>query len=482
MELGKNKKDLDAKFIFNLIIRQLMQNISLRINDLKQAYQSGSISLREVIQTIDQSIRLQPDNGVWTYVVPIADILAVVDKLEQNTTIPNFQDFPLWGIPFSVKDCIDIAGLPTTDACPDFAYIAEQTNPAVQQLLDAGAVLMGKTNLDQFATGLVGTRTGYPIPCNPYNSEYITGGSSSGAAVSVALNQVSFAIGTDTGGSGRVPAGFNNVVGLKPTRGLLSTTYISHACRSLDCLSIFAHTVQDTWEVLQVAKGYDAKNPYSRQEPDPIQAKTYQPGKPFTFGVPQIKQREFFNNLDVEKLYDKAIATLIQMGGQAIEIDYQPFLAANQLLFEGPWVAERYASVGKFIEAHPESVVPITRDIILKAKDIKATDVFAGQYQLAKLKREITPIWSEIDCLLVPTTGTIYKIAEVEANPLGLNKNLGYYTNFVNLFDLSAIAVPNGFQNNGLPSGITLIAPAFTEQYLIQLGNHFQQKRSMQQS
>ncbi|NEP58676.1 MAG: allophanate hydrolase [Symploca sp. SIO2G7] len=455
-----------------------MGKISLEIQTLKNRYQLESVTLGQVIKNIYQAIQREENSGVWIYLLPIEKLLARVHELESIPTL-NRDELPLWGIPFSVKDCIDVAGLPTTDACPEFAYIAEQTNPAVQKLLDAGAILIGKTNLDQFATGLVGTRTGYSVPYNPYNSAYITGGSSSGAAVSVALNQVSFAVATDTGGSGRVPASFNNVVGLKPTKGLLSTTHISHACRSLDCISIFATTAQDAWKVIQVAKGYDAANPYSRREPDPACRKTFQPGESFTVGVPQVQQREFFGNPDVATLFEQAIATLIAMGGKVIETDYTPFMEVNQLLFEGPWVAERYGSVGKFVEANPDAVVPTTRTIILRAKDISATEVFEGQYQLARLKRVIAPIWKKIDCLVVPTTGTIYTIAEVQANPLSLNKNLGYYTNFVNLLDLAAIAIPNGFQRNGLPSGITMIAPPFTEQYLVKLGHDFRQQRGL---
>ncbi|MEL7227091.1 MAG: allophanate hydrolase, partial [Cyanobacteria bacterium J06576_12] len=370
---------------------------------------------------------------------------------------------PLWGIPFSVKDCIDVAGLPTSAGCPGFVYTATHTNPTVQNLLDAGAILIGKTNLDQFATGLVGIRTGYTVPHNAFSKEHIPGGSSSGSALSVAVGLVSFSLGTDTGGSGRVPAGFNNIVGLKPTKGVLSTAHTVEACKTLDCLSIFALTAEDAYAVFEIAQSYDPAHPFSRSMGEPSsRLSSYQPKQSFRFGVPRPAQRAFFGNADVEKLYECAIATLIAMGGTCKEIDYGPFLEANELLFNGPWVAERYASVGSFVGTKPEAVFPITREILSKAKKINAAEAFEGLYAVEKLKRKSQSLWNEIDVLAVPTTGTIYRIDEVEAEPLKLNANLGYYTNFVNLLDLCAIAIPNGFQTNGLPSGITLISQPYS--------------------
>jgi allophanate hydrolase len=316
------------------------------------------------------------------------------------------------------------------------------------------------------------------VPHNAFNSEFIAGGSSSGSALSVAVGLVSFSIGTDTGGSGRVPAGFNNIVGLKPSKGLLSTHRMVDACRTLDCVSIFALTPEDAWQVFQVAKGFDPEDPFSRHEVTPVgPLATYEPGQPFRFGIPAKQDLEFFGNGDVEAAFNQAVDTLTLLGGEGQEISYEPFLEANNLLFKGPWVAERYASVGKFIESNPDSVVPITRDIILKVKDISAADVFAGLYALAALKRKIEPLWDQIDVLLVPTTGTAYCSAEINADPIVLNANLGYYTNFVNLLDLAAIAVPNGFQSNGVPTGITLVSQPFTEAALVQLGTMFQKQR-----
>jgi len=446
------------------------------ILSLKQHYSTG-YSPQQVVKVIFERIAERGRDGIWTYLLSKDEVIERAKNLEQIDA-SELQQYPLWGIPFSVKDCIDVAGIPTSCACPDFAYRATQTNLVVQKLLNAGAILIGKTNLDQFSTGLVGIRTGYDVPHNAFVEDYIPGGSSSGAALSVAHGLVSFAIGTDTGGSGRVPASFNNIVGLKPTRGLLSTAHMVDACKTLDCVSIFARTAADAKTVLDIAKGFDRTDPFSRSESSPpLHLSSYQKDQPFRFGVPSVEQREFFGNSDVADLFDQAIATLIAMGGTCVAIDYAPFLQANQLLFDGAWVAERYTSVGQFIEAHPQAVFPVTRDVILKAKTITATAAFEGIYAIATLKRQIQPIWQTIDVLVVPTTGTAYRIAEVEADPLTLNANLGYYTNFVNLLDLAAIAIPNGFQANGVPAGVTLIAPPYTESYLVSIGSFFHQHR-----
>ncbi|MEM9162719.1 MAG: allophanate hydrolase [Cyanobacteria bacterium P01_F01_bin.4] len=444
-------------------------DIPFTLPSLRQQYATGACSPKDVVEAIIADLDARGDDGIWTYTLS-------PDRLRSQATDLAQIDpqLPLWGIPFSIKDCIDVAGLPTSAGCPGFTYEAAHTNPAVQKLLAAGAILIGKTNLDQFATGLVGIRTGYTVPHNAFSKDYIPGGSSSGAALSVANGLVSFAIGTDTGGSGRVPAGFNNIVGLKPTRGLLSTSHTVEACKTLDCLSIFALTAKDTQTVFEVAQGFDSTNPYSRPGGKPSdRLSTYQAHQPFRFGVPRPDQRAFFGNADVAARYDDAIATLTRLGGTCVEIDYGPFLQANELLFNGPWVAERYASVGKFVEANPEAVFPITREILLKAKEITAADAFAGLYAVEALKRTIQPLWEDIDCLVVPTTGTAYRIDQIEADPLRLNANLGYYTNFVNLLDLSAIALPNGFQSNGIPSGVTFIAPPYSETYLTGLGSAF---------
>ena len=452
----------------------------LTLVNLQTFYATGQLTPSQLVTTIAGNLASRGDDGIWITTLALEEMLARATELESIAPAQR-QHYPLWGIPFSVKDCIDVAGLPTSAACPAFAYEATHTNPVIQALMEAGAILIGKTNLDQFATGLVGIRTGYTVPHNAFSADYMPGGSSSGAALSVAVGLVSFAIGTDTGGSGRVPAAMNNIVGLKPTRGLLSTRHTVEACKTLDCLSIFALTATDADTVFQLTQGLDsdhsfARDPALRPESLPV----YDAPQSFRFGVPRPEQRKFFGNGEVKTRYEAAIATLTALGGTGIEIDYTPFLQANELLFNGAWVAERYASVGRFIEANPAAAFPITQQILMKAKTLTAVAAFEGLYAVEALKKTVQPLWDEIDCLVVPTTGTAYRIDEIEADPLQLNANLGYYTNFVNLLDLAAIALPNGFQSNGIPTGVTLIAPPWHEAYLVALGTAFHQQQDSQ--
>ncbi|MEO0488416.1 MAG: allophanate hydrolase [Cyanobacteria bacterium J06659_2] len=462
------------------IDQQPESGLLLTLSHLQHGYTTGQLPPSQLVRKITADLENRGDDGIWITTSSTEELLARASELEAMDDEQR-QSCPLWGIPFSVKDCIDISGWPTSAACPEFAYHATQTNPVIQMLLDAGAILIGKTNLDQFATGLVGIRTGYTTPHNAFSKDYIPGGSSSGAALSVAAGLVSFAIGTDTGGSGRVPAAMNNIVGLKPTKGLLSTRHTVEACKTLDCLSIFALTAADAYTVFELTQGCDPDHPFSRDlslRPNPLP--TYQSSQPFRFGVPQPEQREFFGNTDVKDQYEEAIATLIQLGGTCFEIDYASFLQANELLFNGAWVAERYASIGRFIDDNPGAAFPITRQIISQAKTLTAVEAFEGLYAVEQLKRTVYPLWDKIDCLVVPTTGTVYRIDEIEAEPVKLNANLGYYTNFVNLLDLAAIALPNGFQSNGIPTGVTFIAPPFSEAYLTGLGSAFHHASTLQ--
>jgi allophanate hydrolase len=340
----------------------------------------------------------------------------------------------------------------------------------VRRLQEAGAILAGKTNLDQFATGLTGTRSPYGALSSVFDPDYIAGGSSSGSAVAVAARLVAFALGTDTAGSGRVPAAFNGIAGLKPTRGLLSTAGVMPACRSLDCVSILARTVEDAARVLDVAQGPDAADPYSREPvaaPAPL-------GAGFRFGVPAAAQLEFFGDEAAARLYKRALERLEVLGGRRVTIDLAPYRAAADLLYAGPWVAERLAALGPFFGAHPEDIHPVARSIVGRASTMTAVDVFAGMYRLEDLRRQAAAQWAGMDVLALPTTGTIYRHAAVEADPVRLNNNLGYYTNFVNLLDCCALAVPAGARPSGLPFGISLIAPAFHDERLIALGTMWQ--------
>jgi allophanate hydrolase len=381
---------------------------------------------------------------------------------------------PLYGIPFAVKDNIDVAGMETTAACPAFAYKAERNATCVERLIDAGAILIGKTNLDQFATGLVGVRSPYGVPRNPVAPDYVPGGSSSGSAVAVSSGLVSFALGTDTAGSGRVPAGFTNIVGLKPTRGLISATGVVPACRTLDCVSIFALTADDALAVLRVAAAPDPADPYSRRGEIGVAAKP----PAFRFALPRAPQREFFGDEAARAEYEAGIERLVAMGGTPVEIDYAPFLATAKLLYEGPWLAERLYAVQDLLSRQPEALHPVTRKIIAGGDGYSGLDAFRGLYKLAELRAATRPVWDVADILYVPTTGTIYTVAEVEADPIRLNANLGFYTNFVNFLDLSAIAVPSGTRpaggpKAGTPIGVTFIAPTLREGLLTALGAEY---------
>ena len=379
---------------------------------------------------------------------------------------------PLAGMPFAVKDNIDVAGMPTTAGCPAYSYVPARTATVVQRLLDAGAILIGKTNLDQFATGLVGVRSPYGACSSVFDARSISGGSSSGSAVAVAKGLVAFALGTDTAGSGRVPAAFNDIVGLKPTRGLLSTSGVVPACRSLDCVSIFAGSAAGAERVWRVAQGFDAADPFSRTPEPGAGAAPWLLG-PFRFGVPRDEELAFFGDDDSPRLYRSAIARLEAVGGTRVTIDFAPFREAAALLYAGPWVAERYAAVGEFAASHVDDLHPVVGSIIRLAASKSAADAYRGLYRLEELKRAASAQWAGIDVMLLPTAGTIYTKAAVEADPIQLNTNLGYYTNFVNLMDLAAIAVPAGFRRDGLPFGVSLIGPAFSDAALLALASRY---------
>ncbi len=445
--------------------------MNLQISHLRSLYLSGALTPTSLVAQLDAEIGNDNASHIWIRRLQKDEMLVYAQKLEGK----NPADFPLYGIPFAIKDNIDLASIPTTAACPEYAYTPDKSATVVQKLIDAGAIPVGKTNLDQFATGLVGTRSPYGAVNNSFDPDYISGGSSAGSAVSVALSMVSFSLGTDTAGSGRVPAAFNNLVGHKPTCGLLSTSGVIPACRTLDCVSIFALTAEDAATVLASAKGFDADDVYSRQA-NALPNRSF--GASFSFGVPKASQLAFFDNTETPALFEQAIKQLEAIGGKAIEIDFAPFLETARLLYEGPWVAERYAAIQTFFETKPEAIFPVTKQIISNATKFSAVDTYNAQYKLKALQRKAETVWQDIDLLVTPTAGTIYKIAEVNAEPVVCNSNLGYYTNFVNLLDLSATAVPTGFQANGLPFGITICAPAFQDDQLLSLADKLQQKSS----
>jgi len=449
--------------------------VSLDFHTLRRLYASGGATPVAIVREALSRAERRGDDSVWISRVPAELLLDEARAVERRGAAEGIAVLPLYGIPFAVKDNIDVAGLPTTAGCPEFAYVAEASSPVVDRLRRAGAIVLGKTNLDQFATGLVGVRSPYGVPRNPFDPAYIPGGSSSGSAVAVAAGLASFALGTDTAGSGRVPAAFNNIVGLKPTRGLLSTRGIVPACHSLDCVSIFALTVADAATVFSCALEFDSADPYSRRMPAGFGAFGALPAR-FAVGVPRPDQREFFGNSQAARLFQAAIARLAALGGDIVEVDFAPFSEAASLVYGGPWLAERRAAIDAAILGRREVLHPVTRQVVAASDGLPAAEVFRGQERLATLAQETQAVWRRIDLLLVPTTGTIYRIAEIEADPLALNATLGHYTNFANLLDLSAIAVPNGMQSNGLPAGVCLLAPAFHDPLLAAVGAALQRQ------
>ena len=417
------------------------------------ALHAGGGSIAETLEATYARIAEWADPALFIALRPKEEALAIAAKLEAEGPAGK----ALYGVPFAVKDNIDVAGLPTTAACPAFAYAAEKSAFVVAELEAAGAIVIGKTNLDQFATGLVGVRSPYGIPRNALRAEIIPGGSSSGSATAVGAGLVPFALGTDTAGSGRVPAALNGIVGIKPSLGLLSATGAVPACRTLDTISIFALDVADAFAAFEVAAGYDDADAYSRNLPAPRLAA---PPPKLRVGVPKPGQRVFCGDAVGEAAYVADIAKLEKLGATLVEFDIEPFFEVARLLYEGPWVAERYAATKSLIETRPDTLHPVTRKIIEAARKFDAVSGFEATYRLAELKRKTAKVLSQFDLMAVPTMPRIYTVEEVLADPVRTNSNNGVYTNFVNLLDLSAIAYPSGMRADGLPSSLTLIAAA----------------------
>jgi allophanate hydrolase len=417
------------------------------------AFYASSGTVAAVIEAVFARIAKVDDPGIFLH---LADKKSL---LEHAAALGSFDPAakPLWGIPFAVKDNIDVAGMPTTAACPDFAYMPEADATVVRLLKEAGALVIGKTNLDQFATGLVGVRTPYPVPRNAMDPDLVPGGSSSGSAIATAQGIVSFALGTDTAGSGRVPAGLNNIVGLKPSLGALSTTGVIPACRTLDCVSIFALTVDDAWRVFEVAACHDATDAYSKTIPTGGFGQT---PPVLTIGVPAKADRLFFGDAIMETAYDDALQSLTKLGHRLVEVAFGDFYKVANLLYEGAWVAERYAAVKDFFDAKEASFHPVTRKIYGGARQLSAADAFKGLYALQALKQKVAPLIASVDLFCVPTAPAHYTRADLEAEPIRENSRLGTYTNFVNLLDMCGIAVPTGTRSDGRPASITLLAPS----------------------
>jgi allophanate hydrolase len=448
--------------------RIMTGRIPMDLARLRRGYLAGEFT---PLQVIEQAVAAAAADRhhAWIHLVDADELRATARALEAQDPAR----LPLYGIPFAVKDNIDLAGAPTTAGCPDFAYRPAESAFVVQRLVAAGAIPLGKTNLDQFATGLNGTRSPYGECRNAFDERFVSGGSSSGSAVAVALGQASFALGTDTAGSGRVPAAFNHLVGLKPSLGLVSTRGVVPACRSLDAVSIFALTAQDAHRVFAAALGSAPDDPWGRAtEPHGFD---FGRAARWRVGVPRPAQREFFGDEANASLFEAAIERMRALGGECVEIDLGPFLEVARLLYEGPWVAERYEAIRAFVDARPDALLPVTREITLGGKRPLAADAFAAQYRLRALKRTCDAIWSRIDCLLVPTAGTLPTREAMRAAPIVRNSELGHYTNFMNLLDCAAVAVPAGFRPDGLPFGVTFAASAHQDVPLLHLAQRWQE-------
>ena len=443
----------------------MTQRPDLRLSTLRSDYLAGRCSPRQLLTEILARIPQHAADNIWIRALTAAELEPYLRALELRAPA----ELPLYGIPFAIKDNIDLAGVPTSAGCPEYAYLPQRSAHVVECLIAAGAVPVGKTNLDQFATGLVGVRSPYGATRNSIDPAYISGGSSSGSAVAVAHGLASFALGTDTAGSGRVPAAYNELLGLKPSKGLLSTRGVVPACRSLDCVSIFGLDAADVDVVLAVAADFDPVDPYARE----LVLEARAAPASFRFGVPRPDQLTFDGDQGAAALYAGAVQRLTAAGGEPIELDFEPYLAAARLLYEGPWVAERYAAIRPFIETRPDALLPVIRSIIEPAGELRAVDAFAAQYRLAELKRAADAELARVDLILMPTAPTIYTIAQVQADPIALNSRLGTYTNFMNLLDYAALSIPAGRLPSGLPWGVTLLSWSGSDRRLLALAERY---------
>ncbi len=441
-----------------------MNDLSFDLASLRARYAEG-LDPVAVVELVYARIGAAGDPGIFISLLPLETARAMARALG-----PFDPSKPLWGAPFAIKDNIDLAGLPTTAACPAFAHAPAESAACVQALVDAGALPIGKTNLDQFATGLVGVRSPYPPPKNAFDPAIVPGGSSSGSGVAVARGLVSFALGTDTAGSGRVPAALNNVVGLKPSLGAVSIRGVVPACKSLDCVSIFACCVADAWDVLRAMAVEDGRDPFQR----PLSFADVGAAPPaLKLGVPRAEDLEFFGDDNAAAAWRAALAVLKDMGAAFVEVDMRPLLAAAKLLYDGPWVAERHAALRAFLATNAADVLPVTRGIIEEAKRYSATDAFDAAYEMRGIAQYARAIERTYDMLVVPSIPGAPTVADLERDPLTPNARLGRWTNFVNLLDMSALAVPGPFRPDGFPAGVTLIGPRGADARLAAVGDVF---------
>ena len=442
------------------------------MNQLNARPAMSSAAVGDPLGTIEiayRRIEAERDRNCWIHVRPIAETRDVCRALTERAGAG--ETFPLLGVLFGVKDNIDVADMPTTAGCPSFSYMPARSAGSVERLIAAGAICIGKTNLDQFATGLSGARSPYGACTTVADRAYVSGGSSSGSAVAVAAGHVAFALGTDTGGSGRIPAGFNDIVGIKPTVGLVSSRGLVPNCPTLDCVSIFCNSVQDGAAILDIIEGFDAEDCYSR--PAPVSANPDNAGT-FRFGRLAARDLDFFGMPECGTLYQQACDRFSRLGGIPVEIDFAPFAEAGQLMFAGPWVAERRAAISALMEIETDALLDVTRAVLRPAAAYSATDAFTALHRLLRLRRQTQNMLADVDALVVPTAPRPFLLEDMNRDPITLNNRLGHYSYFANLLDLCAVAIPNGVLPNGIPMGVTLLAPAWSDRALIALAQRLE--------
>jgi len=443
-------------------------NLGPTIAELTTSYRTTAVTPSDVVDQVLGRIAERGEDGTWISVLDRADLMIRAKELQQLDPA----SLPLYGVPFGVKDSIDVAGVATTLACPDYSYQATVTAPVVSLLIEAGAIYVGKTNLDQFATGLNGTRTPYPTPRSVFGGNLISGGSSSGSALAVATGEVPFTVATDTAGSGRVPPALNGIAGFKPSRGLISTVGLVPACRSLDCISLLAGNVPDLAAVFDLVARVDDRDPYTR-------ARRRDAGVPsdFRVGLPDIRELEFFGDGPMRAAHLAARSRIEHDFDRTVTAPFGPFLAAGELLYQGPWVAERLTEFGDFLAAHPGSVLPVIRTILEGGSKYSAVDVFAAEHRLGELRAEVATMWNEMDVLVLPAIGTTFTVDEVLADPIGANTKLGHYTHFGNLLDLCAAVVPAGLTSDGRPAALMVLGPALADDRVLAMAAELSGRR-----
>ena len=444
--------------------------IDMSLGSLRQFYKSGATP-RDVIEIVEKEIASGSAEHAWIHVADDDRLRIAANQLEQRQRAG--EELPLYGVPFGVKDNIDVIGMPTTAACPDFSYAPSHSAKSVEHLLRAGAICIGKTNLDQFATGLNGTRSPYGACASVANSHYVSGGSSSGSAMAVAAGHVSFALGTDTGGSGRIPAGFNGIVGIKPTVGRVSNSGLVPNCPSIDCVSIFTRTVSEGAELLEIIEGFDATDPYSRHAPLDAQLDLAF-SSPFRFGRLPPNQIESFGMTECAVLYEAACQRLELIGGRPFDVDFAPFEEAGQMLFGGPWIAERRASLEPFATRNAHALLDVVAQVINAADRYSAIDVFSALRRLRQLRRDVEATFSNLEAFVVPTAPRPFTIKAMLENPVEFNNQIGYYSYGANLLDLCGVAVPNAKLSCGVPMGVTFLGPAWHDMKLCRLAERFE--------